>query len=109
MGYYHAGWPVDNGANSLKGVYKYVLNYDDKEGDTDEEEDSAAVAKATDSHMAHKVWAILQGSVHIPAYGGAGSSSSEGVDIHPGNNTEFRFACDALDQVHHENNVNTSC
>ena len=52
--------------------YEYALNYDD------EEENSVAAAKATDSHTARKVWAVLQGSIHIPTSGGAGNLSSEG-------------------------------
>src|ERR1700734_2449171 len=79
--------------------------YDNEEGDSNWE-DPADDAKAVDSHTAHQVRAILQGSRQIHHAGGSGSSGGRVPDIHPGTSVEFRYARNALEQAHRDNNAN---
>jgi len=68
--------------------YEGEMAFDNEEGDSNWE-DPALKAKATDSHMARQVQAILQGSLQIPHSGGSGSSEGRVPDIHPGSSAEF--------------------
>ena len=85
--------------------YEAEMQFDDEEGDSDWE-DPAADAKAVDSHTARQVRAILQGSRQTHHAGGSGSSGGRVPDIHPGTSAEFRYARNALEQAHRDNNAN---